>query len=596
MLGLDFYRKVLIFGSFLLLGFFLSVSSAKASNLFISPASGSYLVGQNITVGIYVSTDQEMNAASGIVSFPADKLDVISISKSGSVFNLWVKEPSVCEGNSGVCFEGIVLNPGYSGKAGKILSIIFKTKSIGNAPVIFSSGSILANDGQGTNILQGFGNANYAIQILSDDKPLESTTPTVQAGTISGPQISSNTHSEPDNWYADSNPSFTWKLAAGVTGVSVGISKQTYTDPGFQSDGIITSKSYQNLDDGIWYFSVKLRNKNGWGSISHYRFQIDSQKPTSFIIEELPREDMTNPLVKFKFIATDELATIKHFLIKIDGQEVADEIWNDEGEIIFTTPVMVPGNHMMIAQAIDPAGNFLANSVEFLVDPIASPKITDFSDSMHSRDYLVIRGIAVPESEIYLYLSDKAGKTTQQVLASDENGNFIIVYDGKLKDGLYKFWLTSKDQRGAQSLPTKKYTVVVQPSGIIRFGNQALDVLTVLIPFIALIIVLMLMIWYGWYRFIDLRKRLSREVKQTEYNVHQALEELRKDVKLQLNVLKRTSTKKKTTKEQEKMLKELKKSMDNVAFDIEKYISREFQDIEKYIKDKSLVKKDEYEK
>ena len=84
-------------GKIALIFLFFSVlpAVASAATLYFSPSSGSYAAGSVVTANIYVSSvDQAMNAASGVISFPADKLSVEALSKSGSVFSLWVQEPS----------------------------------------------------------------------------------------------------------------------------------------------------------------------------------------------------------------------------------------------------------------------------------------------------------------------------------------------------------------------------------------------------------------------------------------------------------------------------------------------------------------------
>ena len=85
------------------------------------------------------SADQSMNAASGVISFPQDKLEVASISKTGSIFTLWVQEPTFSNSAGAVTFEGIVLNPGFMGANGKAITINFKVKAAdknGNERVI----------------------------------------------------------------------------------------------------------------------------------------------------------------------------------------------------------------------------------------------------------------------------------------------------------------------------------------------------------------------------------------------------------------------------------------------------------------------------
>jgi hypothetical protein len=138
----------------LFISFTFSVSETFAASLTLSPATGKYYVGDTIVVGVHVqSSEQEMNAVSGVLSFPVDSLEVASLSKLGSVISLWVQEPSFSNTKGEVNFEGIVLSPGYKGAQGKILTVAFKVKKEGEGALGFSSGSILANDGSGTNIL-----------------------------------------------------------------------------------------------------------------------------------------------------------------------------------------------------------------------------------------------------------------------------------------------------------------------------------------------------------------------------------------------------------------------------------------------------------
>jgi len=112
----------------------------EAATLSFSPSSGSYAVGNSISVNVFISnSDQSMNAASGVVSFPSDKLEVVSVSKTGSIFTLWVQEPSFSNSAGTVTFEGIVLNPGFMGANGKAITINFKVKAAGVAVLNFSS-------------------------------------------------------------------------------------------------------------------------------------------------------------------------------------------------------------------------------------------------------------------------------------------------------------------------------------------------------------------------------------------------------------------------------------------------------------------------
>ncbi len=159
--------------------FFSVAHFTFAATLNILPSNGNYAVGDTFTGTVTVdSADQATNAIDATVSFPVDKLQVTTISKDGSIINLWAGEPAYSNDNGTVTLSGVVLNPGFTGNSGKVLKINFKVKSSGKAPVVFSSGSVLANDGRGTNILTSLNGAQYTLGPSVAKPPVMPTTTT----------------------------------------------------------------------------------------------------------------------------------------------------------------------------------------------------------------------------------------------------------------------------------------------------------------------------------------------------------------------------------------------------------------------------------
>ncbi|MFA5023313.1 MAG: cohesin domain-containing protein, partial [Candidatus Paceibacterota bacterium] len=148
--------------AFLLFSFLPLISFA--ADLKLIAGSNSYAVGDNVTISVQlVSPSQAANAVYGVIDFPTDKLQVTSISKAGSVVNLWVQEPSFTNSSGQITFEGAILNPGFKGSAGRLITVNLKAKSSGTAKLALSNGSILANDGQGTSILKNLGATTITI-------------------------------------------------------------------------------------------------------------------------------------------------------------------------------------------------------------------------------------------------------------------------------------------------------------------------------------------------------------------------------------------------------------------------------------------------
>ncbi|MES2216457.1 MAG: cohesin domain-containing protein [Patescibacteria group bacterium] len=139
----------------------------EAATLSLSPSGGgSYSVGQTFTVPVYVSTaggSTAMNAVSTTISYPRNLFDLLSIDKNGSIINFWIREPAAAADGS-ISLEGGVYNPGYAGSQGRIVSLIFKAKAVGTGSLTFGNASVLANDGQGTNILSTTGTAVVTIR------------------------------------------------------------------------------------------------------------------------------------------------------------------------------------------------------------------------------------------------------------------------------------------------------------------------------------------------------------------------------------------------------------------------------------------------
>lgn len=129
-------------------------TSAQAASLSLSTNLPALKVGELVTVNVLVNTaGQVINNASGRINFPTGVLEVVSVSKNGSIFSLWVEEPSFSNLNGIVNFEGGVPNPGFNGSAGKVLSIVFRAKRVGSFPLSLFNGSVRANDGLGTEVL-----------------------------------------------------------------------------------------------------------------------------------------------------------------------------------------------------------------------------------------------------------------------------------------------------------------------------------------------------------------------------------------------------------------------------------------------------------
>jgi len=146
---------------------------AADASLFLEPANGSYRVKENFSIKIRVNSDgATINAAEASISFPVDLIEVQSLSKSNSIFQLWPEEPAFSNSRGVINFGGGIPAPGFNG-IGTIATINFKVKKEGEANVNISEGQVLAADGRGTDILSYFKGGTYifypAVEIPSEE-------------------------------------------------------------------------------------------------------------------------------------------------------------------------------------------------------------------------------------------------------------------------------------------------------------------------------------------------------------------------------------------------------------------------------------------
>lgn len=336
----------------------LPASAAGSASLSLVSSKRTYTVGENLTASVILSTgDVSINAASATITFDQKKLSVVSVSRSGSVFTLWAEEPTFSNSQGVISFGGGLPTPGFSGGGAIIIRITFRAKEEGTTAVRFAGGAVLANDGQGTNVLAGLTGLDLIIQgrpsVITPppEKPPAGTPVITPAGqTPLAPVILSRTHPDESSWYRNAQPGIIWELPTDAKGVSVGIDQNANGDPGTTSEGLFNFYSAKEpLKDGVWYAHVRISNSRGWGAIGHYRLAIDTTPPL-ITTAKLVFEAAKTRAVEFS--TTDPLSSTDHVSILINGEQVASQASSP-----YTLPSLIPGNHEITVIAYDKAGN-----------------------------------------------------------------------------------------------------------------------------------------------------------------------------------------------------------------------------------------------
>lgn len=367
-------KRAVVLGSLIgLLFVFVLPGTASAASYNLTTDKETFSVGDTFNVDVKIeSADVGINAAQASITFPKDTVQVTSIDKSTSAFDFWLQGPSFSNDTGSVNFIG-GSQSGISGKALEVLRITFKVKGAGAVGIIFSDGAVTASDGSGTNVLtamNGLQLTSVTSQTSVVIKPPQIVRPAVAAtGLPPKPVLTVPLYPDPAAWYAGVSKFIVqWDLPREVTDVATVVDQRPTFDP-TTSEGLFNNKTFSPLSDGIWYLHVRFKDSIGWGPTTHYRIGIDSAPPLSFTVTSPDGLATANVAPTIAYATNDQPSGVQDYRIVIDGTVATTTTLTK-----YTLPPQQPGNHSLVVQAVDRAGNVTESRVN--VDILEIPLIT----------------------------------------------------------------------------------------------------------------------------------------------------------------------------------------------------------------------------
>lgn len=358
-----------------IVGIFLAFAPvANAALMNVVPSATSVTTGDLITARVVVNSQGvAINNAEAVLRYPKDVLNVISVSKSSSIFTLWVAEPGYSNSAGTVSYNGGIPTPGFTGSNGTVLTITFLAKQAGTASLSFSDAAVRANDGMGTDVLTGSGTAQITVsapvaapvQTAPAAPAAETPAPSSSGGATARVVITSPTHPEQDAWYADNSPILRWALPSGADAVQIVADRDAKATPTVTYRPAIVEKTVPALEDGVWYFNLRYRLGGSWSPVASYRLRIDTVAP---VIDDhsFTYDDITRAL-SMSAAAHDDVSGVSRYEVAIDEEapvviEAAD--FEKDG---YEVRVRTSGKHTAFLRAIDGAGNVTEASESFMV-------------------------------------------------------------------------------------------------------------------------------------------------------------------------------------------------------------------------------------
>ncbi|MFA5131858.1 MAG: hypothetical protein WC444_00860 [Candidatus Paceibacterota bacterium] len=561
---------------FLLFAFFssLQIQNVSAANITLSPASGTATVGKTFSIDVKITNNQDpINAVSSVLSFPANLLEVVSISKSGSLINTWAEDPKFSNQDGSASFEGVILNPGFTGTTAKAVTVTFKAKAAGSAAISLKTGQVLANDGNATNVLGTLGSATFTI---TDSVPVitpveivaqkEVTPIKVTSATV--PVIISSTYPNNALWYSSRDASFSWSLPSSVTAVRTLYDEKESSSPSKVYDPAIDNRSFSVDGDGVMYMHVQFKTSAGWSTVAHYKFQIDTKAPENLKATFPDGATTTNPTPAVLVTADDTLSGLDHITMSVDDGEITT--YPIDSSNLYHLPKQNSGKHTVLITVYDKAGNKNDLSANYTLQTIAVPTITNYTKRIEQGGVLTISGTTYPETLVEVALTNQEGKVVSEKVTSNEKGDFTLTWEGKLPTGIYEMRARAIDAKGAMSDFSDTRVITLENVALIRIGMFIMNWLSLILIMIVAGFSILGTFWYSLLQFGRFKRKVHRTLAEVENALKINIQALRRDTEEFHSLLVKAEKKRELTKEEQSILKKFKKRLEVTEKEIEK--------------------------
>lgn len=567
--------RAVVFFAALVLVFGAPQKHAQAeTTLYLEPATGLYPIGQTFNVEVLLDTDGEaISAADGTVTYSPDDLEVVSLSTADSVFSSWLVTPVVNESEGTIRFQGLLsAQRTYSGSNGRLLTITFRALKKKASQVWFSQGAaVVAADGSGANVLENLRAATYTltpkevVPALGTAVLADSTETGIEITPIPLPS---------DEWFATSSVKLSWTLPPSVTEMRTLVSDLPYDEPTKTYAVPVSAVSVGELAEGTHYFHLQFRFGDEWGPATHYPLRVDLTPPEYVIVSEAERKDRSDPRVRFIVDANDLVSGIGRYEAAIDdGPPIA---WERPQDGMYWVEQLEPGEYTLSMTAYDRAGHASTTSILFQVKALESPVLTNAPHEVIAGNTITVTGSTYPNSTVTVFTALNDNEPDERTLKSDREGTFVATLTENARPGTYAVWFQVADSRGAMSEPSLKRSIDVRQPLVVLVGNIAVNYLSIIIPLVGLVLLLGLILWYGYTFIRTYRARVLRETTDADSVVQREFHELRDHLRKEIGNLEKAKLKRELTREEMRILTALGAKLDH----IEERIRIEISDIE----------------
>lgn len=276
------------------------------------------------------------------------------------------------------------------------------------------------------------------------------------------------------------------------------------------------------------------------------------------VIEDIANND---PLARTKrFLITSSDPSITSYTIQVDNLDIMT--WDDDGSHIFETPALAAGSHTITVKGTDANGKVIAGYHEFKTTSIQTPVVTDYSQNMTEGQYLVVKGMADPLTTVNVAITpDGQSSTTSfaQVMSST-TGSFIYTSEQPYEKGSYVLTFKARTKDGVESESSAPLRIMVTPH-LPPFAQRATTYLSVVIPLVALVLLLIATIIFGWYQLRKYRKMIIMKLTRAENGIEKDFSTIEEQLDMEFQIIKKIKSLNPLTDMEKMTLVDIKKAI-----------------------------------
>jgi len=337
--------KILI--SILIIGGCWTVSSARAQivpephQLKLLGPVGVVRIGETFTVEVRIdSIGEVINAAELYLNYNPQQLTLTQISRAQSAFTLWPEEPRDDSTTGQVSLVG-GRPGGLVSVDGTIATLSFHATQTGDAVLTADRqrSGVYLHDGAGT---------RRAVSV-------QPATITINDSLIDLINLTSTTHPTPDSWSRQNRIEVDWSTQTGGR-YSYQLSTDRQAVPDNIPEDISGAVIYNDLADGIYYFTIIELRSGVWSAVIQRRFLIDTTVPESLTITS-PDPSTIEGRHLLVWVAQDNLSGVVRAELRVGSRNIG----------AVTSPLEIKPNwfgHQATLTVYDAAGNSRSESYQ----------------------------------------------------------------------------------------------------------------------------------------------------------------------------------------------------------------------------------------